>query len=84
MAANIHKKSYYNGLFGEIQNVYVEKDYRSQGIGRKFFEDFCKYCAENRVDRIDINASFNNKRAVEFYKKCGFRPVDITLTQEVR
>ena len=41
------------------------------------------YCKDNNIDNIKVTASYKNKDAINFYKKCGFSEFDLTLTMKI-
>ena len=57
----------------ELENMFVEKKFRGQGIGRKLAERFFDWCRENKVERVSVSTSFANNKGVHFYEKLGFK-----------
>lgn len=56
-----------------IDEIYILPQYRSQGIGNKFFE----YLKTNtNVARLRLEFCPNNQKAIEVYKHQGFRPLE--------
>lgn len=52
-----------------IEDLYIKEEYRSLGIGSKFFE----YIQEkyiNSIFRLEVEAE--NEKAIKVYEKCGF------------
>lgn len=57
----------------EINNIYVIKEFRSQGIGSKLLEyllNMCKTC-----ENITLEVRKDNFKALQLYKKFGFKEV---------
>lgn len=57
----------------EINNIYVLKSFRSQGVGTKLLEylvEKCKIC-----ENITLEVRKNNISALQLYKKFGFKEV---------
>ena len=50
-----------------IAGLFVADKFQSQGIGRALLE----HC-QKLYRRLDLDVFIENKRAVSFYKKCGF------------
>lgn len=50
-----------------IGALFVSKEYQKQGIGQKLIE----YCKAS-YDKLGVAVYVENKRAVDFYEKCGF------------
>lgn len=65
--------------FGEVGDMLVEEKYRGQGVGGKLIGEFKKWCLEKGISRIRVIASFDNKKAIEFYKREGFKEYDLIL-----
>lgn len=63
----------------EIDNMFVDENYRGNNIGTILIDCFKKYCIQNGIKTFKVNASARNIKALEFYKKNGFTEHDITL-----
>ncbi len=50
----------------------VHPDFRNMGIGRSLLERFVSVCNTKGVRRIYLEVKINNKKAIDFYMKCGF------------
>ena len=49
--------------------ILIKKEYRGQGMGKKFF----KFLEENYdVKRLRLEAEKDNQRAIKLYKELGF------------
>lgn len=57
------------GIVGEVMGVYTEPYYRNRGIATKLMSDMVEYAKENKLDRIDLNASDDG---LHVYRKVGF------------
>lgn len=66
------ESSYLLESCAELENIFLEEEYRSRGIGEKLFAEFKKDCLENNVKKINVTASSKNFRAQNFYKNMGF------------
>ena len=62
-----------SGIVGEVMGVYTEPNYRNKGIATKLMSDMVKYGKENKIDRIDLDASANG---LHVYRKVGFSESD--------
>jgi len=67
----------------ELENMFVEKKFRGKGIGGKLTESFFTWCKENKVERVSVSASFDNKEAVAFYERMGFKGYSIMLEKKL-
>lgn len=57
----------------EINNIFVLREYRSQGIGSKFLEYLLKKC--KICENITLEVRKDNISALQLYKKFGFKEV---------
>ncbi len=56
----------------KIYNLYVDKEFRGEGIGTRLIKFAEKYCKENELHGIRVGTAPDNKKAQEFYQKKGF------------
>ena len=63
----------------EIENMFVDENVRRQGVGKQLLDAFLKWCAENSVSRIRVDAFTPNMQALKFYQKCGFVNAEVVL-----
>lgn len=63
----------------EVSNMAVMPEYRSSGVGATLMNKAKEWAKEHGFQTIMVNAYIKNIRAVDFYKKQGFKPVDVTL-----
>ena len=66
----------YDGALANICNVFVEPDFRGQGVG---FSMLCFVLSELKgqgVSNIILQVSGSNKPALSLYAKCGFEIAD--------
>ena len=71
--------SYWKLKLGELDNMWVEQEYRKHGIGKMLFNDFKAWLKTKGISNIRVTASWENKSAIEFYHKIGFYDFDLTL-----
>jgi len=67
----------------ELNNMFIEKEFRNQGIGKKLIEEFVKWCKNKQIDRISVRASAQNELGIEFYKQIGFKNYDVVLEMKL-
>lgn len=63
----------------EIENVFIEDNYRRNGLGRKLVETVVKWAKELRVNRIAVSVFSPNSKAISFYSKIEFTSYDMTM-----
>ncbi len=59
----------------EIDNIFVEKEYRGKGIGNKLMSYLVSEAINERVVNITLEVRISNEIARNLYKKFGFREV---------
>ncbi len=62
-----------------LDNMFVDKDKRMQGLGRQLFSRFTGWAKQKGADRIDVSAYVGNAKALGFYSALGFTPLAQTL-----
>lgn len=62
----------YGGDFVEVDELFVQKDYRGSGIGTAFFQWLEKTWGTSSV-ALSLQAAPSNERVVAFYERIGFR-----------
>lgn len=84
LAGSINEKGSYEEIqYGEINNMLVTDKCRGLGIGKLLIDEFKKYCSENNIENIKVEASAKNINAINFYQKNGFENFNITLTMNI-
>ena len=84
LAGSINDKGAYEKIrYGEINNMYINENYRGLNIGKKLINEFKNYCVNNDINNLIVTASYKNNNAINFYKKNGFKEFNLTLTLDV-
>lgn len=63
----------------ELQKVYLDKNYRGQGIGRKILELCIEFAQKSNFDAIYLETFPNMKGAQNLYLKLGFKFLEHSL-----
>jgi ribosomal protein S18 acetylase RimI-like enzyme len=66
-----------------IDGLYVEEDYRNQGIAKSLIEEAIKIVKEKEVSSLSINVMYENKIALKLYKYLGFKEFKIMLKKDL-
>lgn len=61
----------------EIDNIYVMEEYRMMGIASRMMEYVIEIYKKNNLDNITLEVRVSNDKAINLYKKYGFRQVSI-------
>ena len=66
-------------IYAELYHMFIKEEYRGRKLGQKLIKDFLNWCKKNRVDYVQSVPSVNNKPAISFYKKMGFKEYALVL-----
>ena len=75
--------SYYEGVTAELENMFIDEDYRHFGIGSKLVNSFFDWCKQKSAKRIFVTATLGNDNTIAFYRKHGFKDLNITLEKQL-
>jgi len=68
----------------KIEALYVEENYRHQGIGSSLINEFKKIVKEEKVKFLEVNVCNDNKEAISIYENNGFNEIKaVTMRQEI-
>lgn len=59
-----------------LEDVYVNPEFRGQGIGQRFFKELAKLAKERDCGRLEWSVLNWNEPAINFYQQLGARPKD--------
>jgi Acetyltransferases len=68
-------------IIGEIDSLYVEKEYRKQGIGSQLMERALEWLDKNKVKSKIVAVGDGNENVIDFYNHYGFHIRKIILGQ---
>jgi len=71
------------GIRGRIQELYVEKGHRGEGVGFALMKKAEDYLKRRKCKLVFIEVFTPNKMALEFYKKLGYKSCDIELIKRL-
>jgi GNAT superfamily N-acetyltransferase len=77
------KFGYRKAKIVELQNIFILKKYRRQGIGRQLVKELLAWARIQRADKFFVSTYFKDKKATSFYKKSKFKPIDLGLEQDI-
>ena len=70
--ADVDRYSNKTGLLG----IGIKVDYRNKGIGKYLLELIINKSKEYGYERLDLRVRVTNQRAIELYKKIGFKETE--------
>jgi ribosomal protein S18 acetylase RimI-like enzyme len=63
--------------WASVDDVFVEPDYRSLGVGRALLESVKAWAREKGADGVSLQVAAANERGRKFYEALGFREISI-------
>ncbi|MBS5938116.1 N-acetyltransferase [Clostridium sp.] len=66
-------------LVGEIDSLFIEKEYRKYGLGDKLMQRAIEWLDDNKVKSKILGVVEGNENVLEFYKRHGFYKRTIVL-----
>jgi ribosomal protein S18 acetylase RimI-like enzyme len=69
--------------FGFIHDVWVEEDYRNEGIGRQLVTSAVERFRELGAAQVRCDTVWDNATARDLFKACGFRPSVVEMLIEL-
>mgnify|MGYP006160923573 FL=1 len=65
--------SYCGGIRAQIENVFIRKEQRGLGIGKKMFEWAINRAKEKNAHMVQLTSDKKRPRAIKFYENLGFK-----------
>ena len=72
-----------NNPIAEVENMFIDKDYRKHGLGSGFLQETKRIAKERGVKRLEVEVEAQNLAAIGFYKKNGFEDFEATLQMKI-
>lgn len=66
-----------------LDALYVEKNYRKIGCGKKLIETFKKWSLNSKARYIELKVCIQNKEAINFYLKEGLSNQKIIMKAKI-
>jgi len=79
LRGGLRQESWKVGRGAELDSLFVDENYRNNGIGKKLVESFLGWCQAKKVDYAAVRASAHNRLGIDFYKQVGFQDYDVVL-----
>ncbi len=67
----------------EVENMFIDEEYRRSGIGSKLMAELKKIAKERGVRRLKVEAVAQNAKAINFYRSCGFETFETILEMKL-
>ncbi len=66
-----------------LDALYVEENNRRQGIASKLIQEALNTIKSTDINCVEVNALFDNKKAINLYKKYGFNEFKVIFRQKI-
>ena len=63
---------HYSGKSVELDHVFIDENYRNQGLGKQFMDWIDKYVKEKGCESVELNTYVQNYPSHKFYYNQGF------------
>ncbi|HUD11716.1 MAG TPA: GNAT family N-acetyltransferase [Candidatus Saccharimonadia bacterium] len=84
LAGSSSSKSYLlSNPIAEIENMFVEAEYRDKGIGGQLVQAFIEWARAAGAARLRVGAFAKNSEAIRFYERNAFEPHELILEQSL-
>lgn len=64
-----------------LSKLYIAKDYRNKGYGKKTFEIIKEIAKKNNFSKIQLTVNKQNFKAILIYEKWGFKSIHAMVTR---
>ncbi|MGD2201274.1 MAG: GNAT family N-acetyltransferase [Candidatus Bathyarchaeota archaeon] len=80
----VHENEFFReGIFGEVNEIYVVPRWRQKGFGRTMMEHALEWMRTRGVRTIRVETVASNHAALKFYEEYGFKPNYMILQKEI-
>ncbi|KAA5532515.1 GNAT family N-acetyltransferase [Taibaiella lutea] len=73
ISLQIQQLLHHCGTVGEVQEFYIDKDYRGKGIGRQLMDEVKQYAAEHQLKGLEVTSNKRRTENVNVYESLGFK-----------
>lgn len=73
ISLHIQQLLHHCGAVGEVQEFYIDKDYRGKGIGKLLMNEVKRYAADNQVKSLEVTSNKKRAENVQVYESLGFK-----------
>lgn len=67
---------------GYLSDIFITNKYRGKGIADIVWNELLKWFKLKKVSFLQLNVFINNEPAIKVYKKWGFRPYTMIMSQK--
>jgi (aminoalkyl)phosphonate N-acetyltransferase len=73
ISLHTQKLLHHCGVVGEIQEFYIDPNFRNQGIGKTLIQEVKTYAKANNLMSIEVTSNKLRTENVQVYERLGFR-----------
>jgi len=73
ISLQIQQLLHHSGAVGEIQEFYMDKEYRGKGIGRRLMDEVKRYAMERQLKSLEVTSNKRRTENVDVYESLGFK-----------
>jgi ribosomal protein S18 acetylase RimI-like enzyme len=72
------RSDYVPRTVGQVSLMYVVKQFRRKGVGRRLVKELCEFFDSNKAEDLTVRYIVGNKEAEGLWRKLGFEPIITT------
>lgn len=72
------------GRVGEIQEFYIDKEYRNKGLGKLLMQEIESYSLTNDLKSIEVTSNQKRIENIKIYEKYGLKLTHNKFTRTIR
>ena len=78
-----YQMRHYSGRSCELDHVYIDERFRSEGIGKKLFTFIEAHVTSKGCEAIELNTYVQNSASHKFYYNLGFKILGFHFLKEI-
>jgi len=67
---------------GYLSDIFITKSYRGKGVANMIWDELLGWFKSKKVSFLQLNVFFNNEHAIKVYKRWGFKPYTMMMSQK--
>lgn len=78
------RTDYQPNVVGTISKIYVQREFRERGVGRRLVESLYQFFRIKNVEEVTLRFVIGNREAEEFWSGLGFKPIINTANAHLK
>jgi len=83
ISCHIQNLLHHEKKVAEIQELYVNKKYRKQGVGRLLINKVVEKLKTKKIESFEVTAQNKRKKTHDFYSSTGFKQSHLKFTRKM-